>query len=223
MNSEGFDGGQKEIVYTFVHLKNQRMEDDRTTLKDYEVTCGAKAQMNEPTDPFFEVACAQARNPNRIPLTGPGPSPMLPSPHSLSYRPHPLTLSSSLDHPIHRRQKRRSPRRTETLTTSPLCSNAQEKSWFVLPKTRRTRTSRQTNLFSTLALILSPSSPPFTLTPRSQSIGHAKDMASHSMLDFCQNEFGVFSSSEVGPSPRAIVSSLVNPFPSSSTSSKPPL
>ncbi len=102
MNSEGFDGGQKEIFYIFVHLKNQRMEDDRTTLKDYEVTCGAKAQMNEPTNPFFEeVPCAQARNPNRIPLTGPGPSPMLSSPHSLSHRPHPLTLSSSLDHPIH--------------------------------------------------------------------------------------------------------------------------
>jgi hypothetical protein len=101
MNAEGFDGGQEEMFYIFVHLKNQRMEDNGTTLKDYEVTCGAKAQMNEPTDPIFEVACAQARNLNRTPLTGPGPSPMLPSPHSLSYRPHPLTLSSSPDHPIH--------------------------------------------------------------------------------------------------------------------------
>ncbi len=101
MNPEGFDGGQKEMFYIFVHLKNQRTEDDRTTLKDYEVTCGAKAQMNEPTDPFSEVACAQARNPNRTPLTGPGPSPMLPSPHSLSSPSHLIVLTRSPYPPYH--------------------------------------------------------------------------------------------------------------------------
>ncbi len=57
-----------EIVLQF---KNQRMEDDRTTLKDYELTYGATllevleamAQMSEPPD-RFEAVIAQARNPN---------------------------------------------------------------------------------------------------------------------------------------------------------------
>jgi hypothetical protein len=46
-----------------------------------------------------------------------------------------------------------------------------------------------------------------------------EEMSISIIIDFCHNELGVFSS-EVGPSPRAIVSSLVDPF---SSPRNPPL
>jgi hypothetical protein len=87
----------QEMISQF---NNQRM--------DYEMTCGATllevlehvipdpvavAQMSAPTD-RFEAAFAQARNPNRTPMTLPFTQVILTSPPTLSSSPyHPITLS----------------------------------------------------------------------------------------------------------------------------------
>jgi hypothetical protein len=104
----------KEMVLQF---KDQWMEDDPTTLKDYEVTCEATllevlergileamAQMSEPTD-RFEAAFAQARNPNQPPpdLTlhpsCPHLTPYLIALTLSSNHPHPITLSPIIPSP----------------------------------------------------------------------------------------------------------------------------